>query len=215
MTLKTDYKDSVYNQKKYERTYNNDGTISLIEYTEDYSVVGDYYGAEDLNLQNLQCNNLNANFAIVEQLISKLRSEGITVSDNSPNAIYNALVAARNNSYNGGQSAGIADVVSYPTKYGYVNHDVYNNAYNTNQDLVSRTVRARTTLADYPAYSQRTDNPSYSVSHNPITAADAGYIIESVYYWAYDIHNRYATWYNGGSKNAVGQLTSAYNDLNV
>lgn len=62
--LRTNYKDDVFTgNRKYRMISNGDGTVSFEDVTE-YSQVGDFYGAADVNELNDTVNNL-----------------GITVSD--------------------------------------------------------------------------------------------------------------------------------------
>ena len=50
--LRTDYQDDVYEgSRKYTMVNNQDGTVSFVDVTE-YSVVGDNYGASEINAQN-------------------------------------------------------------------------------------------------------------------------------------------------------------------
>lgn len=46
--MKTDWKDDVFEQRKYIMTNNDDGTVSLEDATE-YSQAGDAFGAKELN----------------------------------------------------------------------------------------------------------------------------------------------------------------------
>lgn len=56
--LKTDYKDDVYDGKrKYHKTDNDDGTISLDDVTE-YTQEGDVFKADDMNATNKQVNDM-------------------------------------------------------------------------------------------------------------------------------------------------------------
>lgn len=60
-TLKTNYKDDIIasgTSRKYAKTSNSDGTISLTDKT-NYSQVGDAFGANDINKTNKNINQLN------------------------------------------------------------------------------------------------------------------------------------------------------------
>lgn len=60
MALKTDYKDDVFSgNRKYQKTDNPDGTISLVEKTA-YSQKGDTFSAADINEINKAVNGLSA-----------------------------------------------------------------------------------------------------------------------------------------------------------
>lgn len=55
-TLRTDYKDDVFSgNRKYTMVTNQDGTVSFVDQT-DYTQVGDYYGAAQINEQNQTIN---------------------------------------------------------------------------------------------------------------------------------------------------------------
>lgn len=59
MALKTDYKDDVFSgNRKYQKTDNSDGTISLVDKTA-YSQKGDTFSAADINAINAAVNGLS------------------------------------------------------------------------------------------------------------------------------------------------------------
>lgn len=50
--LRTDYQDDVFSgSRKYTMVNNGDGTVSFVDQTQ-YTQVGDYYGAAEINEQN-------------------------------------------------------------------------------------------------------------------------------------------------------------------
>ena len=54
--LKTNYKDDAWvGKRKYSKTDNSDGTISLDDVTE-YTQEGDLFGADDINKTNAEVN---------------------------------------------------------------------------------------------------------------------------------------------------------------
>ena len=60
MTLKTDYKDAIYEgQRKYQLVQNGDGTCSLPDLTI-YTQEGDRFGAKDINETNEEINALES-----------------------------------------------------------------------------------------------------------------------------------------------------------
>lgn len=60
MALKTDYIDDVFSgNRKYQKTDNSDGTISLVDKTS-YSQKGDTFSAADINATNKAVNGLSA-----------------------------------------------------------------------------------------------------------------------------------------------------------
>lgn len=61
-TLKTNYKNDVFTgPRKYEKTDNTDGTISLADVTA-YEVTGDIYAAADINTTNQAVNEFYGEF---------------------------------------------------------------------------------------------------------------------------------------------------------
>ena len=66
--LKTDYKDYVYldENKKYKMINNPDDTVSFQDVT-DYSIIGDEFGANDINATNQKINEI-ANKTILTSL---------------------------------------------------------------------------------------------------------------------------------------------------
>ena len=120
--LKTDYKNySFFGNKKFNVINNDDGSVSFEDVTE-YSVIGDEFGADDLNATNQRVNEMNiikdynqftnkpsVNNVILEgnktlddlgiqpkQIITNLSNIGITVS--SSTVLSDILSAVPNNS---------------------------------------------------------------------------------------------------------------------
>lgn len=59
MSLKTDYKDAMYDgQRRYRMGQNTDGTVSFTD-TTSYTQAGDQFGARDINATNTAVNRLN------------------------------------------------------------------------------------------------------------------------------------------------------------
>lgn len=64
MALSTDFKDDILNEsvnekRKYQMTYNNDGTVSFTDVTS-YSQTGSEYGAAEVNEERQAINELNS-----------------------------------------------------------------------------------------------------------------------------------------------------------
>jgi hypothetical protein len=72
-TLKTDYKNDIFTgPRKYQKTDNTDGTISLNDVTT-YEVTGDVYAAADINATNQAVNEFYGEFnAAVNKLTNVL-----------------------------------------------------------------------------------------------------------------------------------------------
>lgn len=118
MILKTSYTDRVVSgTRKFEYVNNGDGTY-CIEDKSVYSNEGDYYGAADLNKQNYVCNKLEDDYVIVDELIAKIQTYGVTPSDNSPASIIAAINSIATTYYNNGRTAGRTEVTSHPNNYG-------------------------------------------------------------------------------------------------
>jgi len=151
MILDTDYRDSVYSgNKKYAVTNNGDGTVSIEDKTT-YTVDGDYYGCADINKENYQYNNLNVDYQIVNQLIAKIQSYGVTVSGNSPTAIINALNTLANNKYNAGRTNGRNAVISNPNAYGLYSSAQYQAQTGASTDYDRRIAAAKNYLNAFNA----------------------------------------------------------------
>lgn len=59
MSLKTDYKDAMYDgQRRYQLVKNEDGTYSILDATT-YTQAGDKFGANDVNAINTEVNKLH------------------------------------------------------------------------------------------------------------------------------------------------------------
>ena len=125
MILKTNYRDSIYSEKKYRITDNGDGTCAIEDKTV-YADEGDYYGAGDINKQNLQTNTLVAQYPYINQIIAKLRTYGITISDySSPSDIVSAIQTIATNRYNSGRTTGRNRVTSDPNSYNLYSESQY------------------------------------------------------------------------------------------
>lgn len=213
MNLKTNYVDSQYSQKKYLKTEIDASTITLVDTTE-YTVSGDYYGAEDLNLQNLTCNELNHNFSYIDELVRILRDErGITVANNSPAAILAALQTDKENFYNTGIANGKAYVKNHPTDYGFVPYSEYQAAYNTNISLKGKRDRAKGYLNAIPSYNPPQGTPSYSFSSDPITDAQATRAKNSINPWLNQIFDAFIAFCSTGTSCAIAQINKAISEL--
>ena len=216
MVLKTDYSDTVCTQRVYTKLNNdNDGSVSFVENTDDYTVVGDYFGCEDINLQNYTCNLLNRNFSKIDSLIALLQSHGITVANNSVQGIKNAIAADKNACYNQGVNNGISDVENHPTKYGYVDPTVYNSAKNTNADYKQRINDTKNILSTTVPYIMNPGSVSPQFAHDPITAAEAQNAKSALKAWLDRIIAPFTEFYTTGTINAKKQLDDAYDKLNV
>ena len=148
MQLKTDYANSIYDgNRKYKVTDNGDGTLSIEDKTV-YSVDGDYYGAGDINKQNMQYNTLNVDYQIVGQLINKLRSYGITVSGDSPADIINAINTLATQKYNGARTNGQNTVKNNANAYGFYTTGQYQAQQNVRNGYDARIRSAISSLND-------------------------------------------------------------------
>ena len=146
MILKTDYENCIVTgNKKYKLTDNGDGTI-VIEDKSLYAVDGDYYGAGDINKQNTQMNTLTEEYEIVDALVAKLRSYGITVSENNPTAIINAINSIASTYYGNGRTTGRNTVKNNPNTYGLYSTAQYTAVTNTSADYTTRITNARNYL---------------------------------------------------------------------
>lgn len=67
--MKTDWKDDVFEQRKYKMTNNSDGTVSLEDATE-YSQTGDAFGAKELNEIGEEVNALTNEVAEAKKSVS-------------------------------------------------------------------------------------------------------------------------------------------------
>lgn len=67
--MKTDWKDDVFEQRKYNMTNNSDGTVSLEDVTE-YSQQGDSFGAKELNAIGEELNALTDEVAETKKSVS-------------------------------------------------------------------------------------------------------------------------------------------------
>lgn len=211
MELKTNYVDSQYSQKKYKKTSIDSTTITL-EDTTDYSPQGDYYGTEDLNMQNLTCNELNHNYGQIDELIRILRDErGITVANNSPASIMSALLTDQTAFYNSGIADAKAYIQNHPTEYGYVPYATYQAAKAQNDTLNGKRRRAQGYLTSIPAYNPPSVEPSYSFGHDPITDAEAQGARSSLNAFVGQIGTAFDSFYSSGHY----QLESAATELSV
>lgn len=73
MSLKTDYKDAMFQgNRKYQMIQNDDGTVSFEDVTE-YTQEGDSFGAKDINDTNIELNkNILALGGLKFQVVSVL-----------------------------------------------------------------------------------------------------------------------------------------------
>lgn len=79
--MRTDWKDDVFEQRKYNMTNNSDGTVSLTDATV-YSQQGDSFGAKELNTIGEEINNLTDEVAEAKKSVSdgkKLIAAAITL----------------------------------------------------------------------------------------------------------------------------------------
>jgi hypothetical protein len=201
MELRTDYVDSEYTQKKYKVTSYGSGVVSFQDTTA-YSVAGDYYGAEDINLQNLECNYLNADYAVVDELIAILQSRGITVANKSPDAILSALQTDCANYYEAGRDNGHLEVQTFPTKYGMVDTASYDSAEGLNTIYTTKIANAKGILNTNLPYTPYGDAPSMPSVSDPITSAQAN-----------NVKNTYKNWLDGVLEAFTAFYTPAYNAL--
>lgn len=67
--MRTDWKDDVFEQRKYNMTNNSDGTVSLTDATV-YSQQGDAFGAKELNAIGAEINNLTDEVAETKKSVS-------------------------------------------------------------------------------------------------------------------------------------------------
>lgn len=82
MSLKTDYKDAVFQEKrKYQMIQNDDGTVSFEDVTS-YTQEGDSFGAKDINDTNTETNkNTAALGGLKFQIVTELPSDASSQSD--------------------------------------------------------------------------------------------------------------------------------------
>lgn len=82
MSLKTDYKDAVFQEKrKYRMLQNEDGTVSFEDATS-YTQEGDSFGAKDINDTNTEINkNTTSLGGLKFQLVSELPSDAGSHTD--------------------------------------------------------------------------------------------------------------------------------------
>lgn len=169
MSLKVDYQDSVYTQKQYIMTQNQDGSYSLEDATV-YSTEGDYYGAEDLNKQNAAYNSLENDFSNIQGLISQLNTKlspyGKSVSGNSPSAITAAINELYQSTFNANRTVGQNKVRSNPNSYGLISQSQIDTLRNK---LLTAINYLQTAIAWNGIVV-----PTISISvHDPITNSEA------------------------------------------
>lgn len=138
MILKTNYANRVVSgTRKFQFHNKGDGTYT-IEDKSIYSVEGDYYGAADLNKQNYVYNSLVDDYSLVDDLIAKLRTYGVTPTDNSPTSIINAINSLATSKYNAGRSTGQNAVVNDPNGYGLYSTAQYQAVTNKGEEYDNR-----------------------------------------------------------------------------
>ncbi len=198
MVLKTDYVDSVYTTKKYEMTTHSAGVVSFRDTTV-YSVAGDYYGAEDLNLQNLECNTLNADYAIIDELIAILVSHSVPVLSKAPSDILIALQADCANYFNEGRNLGHETVIANPSAYNMVSGTDYANADAAHTQYATKISNAKSLLGTNVPYTSYPDLPGLPVMSDPITTAQANETKSVVKNWLDGVLEAFTTFYASAS----------------
>ena len=97
MALSTDFKDDILNEsvnekRKYQMTYNDDGTVSFTDVTS-YSQTGSEYGAAEVNEERQAINELNSALESVESGYLKRYGYTMGASENSINFILPASIS--------------------------------------------------------------------------------------------------------------------------
>lgn len=201
MSLKTDYKDSVYSQKLYHMT--NIGSDVMLEDVTVYSQEGNYYGAENLNAQNREYNAVENDYNEINRLISRFAFYGITVSDKSPNGIKNALDALALAKYTEGKNSGVNYVKTHTSEFNLVSAADYNV-------LANKARAAANKLMEWIPYSNGQPTPGLIYS-DPITNSEARSVRNVLSEILNDTRSAFTTFYN----QALTNLATAKSYLNV
>lgn len=201
MSLKTDYKDSVYTQKRY--IMNEIGADVTFTDATEYNVEGDYYGAENLNEQNRAYNKIESDYAQIDRLVSKLNSYGITVSDRSPSGLNTLLNNLANNKYNAKRTEG--------QNYIKNNYSSYNFETSAHFEALKTRIReAKSALETNIPYTNVQPGVSVTLS-DPITSAQATSLKSALHNVINTVRSNFTSFYN----TALNKLTTAANKLDV
>lgn len=191
MALKTNYIDSVYTQKKYDKFVGTDGYYRFRDAT-DYDIIGDYYGANDINAQNSAYNNLATKFEIIASLIEKIEAKDIEITDNDINtilvAISNCATQEYYSAYNKAIQDTVAEVVAEPGKYNLVDSTLVNEINATitqnKQDIEFALTYIDSAIPFPPLPSQ----PIISFPLDVVTQGQAVYAQDELYAYASRIY---------------------------
>ena len=209
--LKSNYVDSQYTQKKYKVTSYGSGIVSFQD-TTNYTVEGDYYGAEDINLQNYTYNTLYPKYAVIDELIQVLQNEkGITVADKSPDSILTALQTDRANYFSTGRGEGQFQVITAPGNFGLVSGSNFDSAKATNTSYKSKIANATGILSTNLPYTPYGPQPPMPTISDPITAAQANTLKNTYRGWLDGVLEAFSAFYSTASS----VLSNASNALGL
>ena len=143
--LKTNYVDAEWDgRKKFSKTENQDGTVTLQDITT-YTVQGDTYNAAAINAANTLINSFTNGYDNgITSIKNKLASLGATSSD-----ILTAIDQMASVQNTNGINQGITDVTSAPNSYHLYTAAQYETQVEENEQIVTDIRAVTSQLATY------------------------------------------------------------------